>query len=100
MLGQRHERSEDQPLSVDASLRSFLLQIVLRRPVWCEQPQYTAVDLLEEPHPDREHRWRDLIAVVERAEDKALLRQANLGAGERFLARKPVAIGRHEAVRQ
>ena len=63
--------------------RRLAPQVARRRRVVLEQPQHAALDAREQPHPDVEHRRRDLVVVVEAAEHEARLRQARLRARRR-----------------
>src|SRR5262245_33663807 len=62
---------------IDTASGRLFPQVLLRRRI-AAQPQYTALDRLQQPHPYIEHLRRDLPIVVERTEDKALFRQTSL----------------------
>ena len=60
----------------NAARLGLALKIARRGGVGLGQPQHAAFDRLQQPHPDVEHLGRELVAVVEAAEDEAGLRQA------------------------
>ena len=70
---------EYQPVSIDAARLGFLTKVGLHANIRIKQPQHTAWDGVEKPHPDIEEFWRDLVAIVEAAKDEALIGEATLG---------------------
>src|SRR5258706_16326306 len=74
---------EDEPFGSDFARVGFPAQIRARLRVGLEQPQYASRKLRQQPHPDREHVGKDLVARVEAAEHEARVGQPALRAGRR-----------------
>src|SRR3569623_466967 len=78
MFGQFDIRSEDKAIRRNAALACLPPEILFRDIVCAEQPEYRAIDLGEQPHPDVENRRGDFEAVVEAAKDESVWRKAQL----------------------
>ena len=75
----RQRRREHQPRGPSGESRFRLApQIRRRRRVRIEQPQHASRYAGEQPHPDIEHRRRDLVRRVEAAEHERRFRQSAL----------------------
>src|SRR5215475_670492 len=79
MIRQRQPRREDDTLGRNSPCFSLASKIALRFWIPLEQPQHTAVHLLQKLHPDAEHIRRYLVIVVETAEYEPGLREADRG---------------------
>src|SRR5882757_2856928 len=80
VLCQRRAPGKYQSLRVNSRLLRRLTQIARRNVIFLEQPKHTAVHSLQNPHPASEYRGRDLVDIVEAAEDESFSRQSNVGA--------------------
>lgn len=67
---------KDEALRVSPPCGCFATQVGGDLRVVFKQPQYAAVDVCQQAHPDVEDVRRDLEVVVEAAEDEAFFRQA------------------------
>ncbi len=92
VIFQPHPRGKDQPIRVDAPHLRIPPQVANRGGVALQEPQHAALDLAQQPHPRIEHRRRDLVIVVERAEHKSGLGQPRLRPGWRILTDGPLRI--------
>src|SRR6516225_6996151 len=78
--------SKDQTSRINAALLCLTPQIAFGRSVVAQQPQHASRHAVQNPHPNLKYRLRDLVAVVEAAEHKTLLRQASGASCARFRA--------------
>ena len=74
----RRMRSEEKSRRIDACLRGEALQIRLRARARREQPQHGVRHARHHVHPDREHRRRQLVALVEARENERILGQTGV----------------------
>ena len=78
----------------NASRLGFAAQVVGGKTIAFQQPQHAAGNRAEQLHPHVKHLGRDLVGVVETAEDEPLLRQAALGPRGRVLGNLAPAVVR------
>ena len=83
---------EDQPVRGNAAGVRLAPEIALGRRTAIEQPQHALGCFRQEPHPDIEDRWHDLVDGVETAEDEGTVRQAAGVSGRRFSGDRPLAV--------
>jgi hypothetical protein len=77
-----------------------LAQVAFDAGMHAAQPQVAGRRLLQQPHPDVEHRRGDLVVVVEAAENEPILGKAKLATRRRALSNEPGGIAYEVAVRQ
>ena len=87
VLRQGHTRCKHQPFRRHSPGLRLPTQVGRRKTVAFQEPQHAPGNGLQQPHPHVEHLGRDLVAVVERAEDKPLLRQPAFGPRRRVRRR-------------
>ena len=75
MLFERDALREHQTSRIDGSRGGLSAKVVLGGGVVAQQPQHTSLDVIEEAHPDFEHRRRNLVAMIEATEHEPALRQ-------------------------
>ena len=80
--GRGHARGEDQAGGVDVALSRRRAQIVDRRVRVAAKRENALRRALEDAHPAIERGGRDLVVVVEAAEDELALGQRAVGAAE------------------
>ena len=78
MLFDRNVRREDQSPRIDAGSCCFAMKIALLVHRGLEQPQHAVRHGIEQPHPQGEYVRKDLVRVVEAAEDEASFGQSAL----------------------
>ena len=100
MLGPVQPRREHQPRRLDAVRSRLALQIDRLQRAAFQQPQHAAAHRVQQPHPDVEHRARNLEAVVEAAEHEARFGQAALRARRRCVRDLPPGVAGEVAMRQ
>src|ERR1700730_18319995 len=94
MLRGRQPRREHETVWIDAPRVGFVTKIVLDEIVCVQQPKHGSWDRGQETHPNAEKLRRDLVGVVERAKDEALLRETASGARQRGIRDQPMGVGR------
>ncbi len=77
MLRQLGALRKDQARRIDSASLRLAAQVAHRGLAGLQQPQHAAVDLVQKAHPDIEYVGRDLVAVVEAAEYKSIIGQAD-----------------------
>src|SRR5215468_7158544 len=92
VVGETHAGSKDDASRICAARRRLAAQVRFSLIGVTQQPENAALLGLQKPHPDIEHRRRDLPAAVERAEHEAELRQSH------FLSRRYVLGDRYLSV--
>src|SRR2546421_11053179 len=95
-----YKRSKAYPVPRDAFSLGLPSEIAHGAAVWLCQPKHAAFDMSEQPHPDGENLGRQLVGIVEAAEDKSLIRQPGFVAGRRAAGDRPRRIIWEIAVRQ
>src|SRR5476649_893721 len=80
VLRQRQFGRENQALGRDSVALAFASEVAGCPAIVFEQPQHASGNLLEQAHPTGEDFRRDLIRLIEAAEDKAIVRQPVGGA--------------------
>ena len=92
MFGWFHPWCKHQPVRCDTAGGRLAAQIVRSSLVVLEQPEDAIPNLIEQPHPQREKFRRQLVAVVETAEDECSVGQAEIGARGRHIGDRPAPI--------
>src|SRR6516165_5098672 len=100
MLSKSYTRSKNEPLRIDVSNRGLPSEIRFHQSIALQQPQYTPAHAFEQAHPNVKECWRDLVGVVERAEDKGILWKSAFGARGDPLRNLPFAVVRLITVRK
>ena len=75
MIAVTEFRGKDQATRLDAPIRGFTAQVVLRAHVSTDEPKDTPWDLLQQSHPHIKHEWVDFVMAVERTENESRLRK-------------------------
>ena len=100
MFRQRHTLRKNQALCTNASCRSFVFQIALNRWAFRNKPQYTAIHLLEDPHPNIINIRCDLVIGIEATKDEALLWQSYFRTRKPFIRYGALTVSRLETIWQ
>src|SRR5438128_12132728 len=100
MLIEARTGCEDEARRIYSTGLRLSPKIALCKDVVAQQPKHAAGYRSQEPHPNLENRLRNLVAVVEGAEDEALIRQPRLAPRLRLRGDAPRPIIDLVAIRQ
>src|SRR4029077_20907848 len=98
MFRQWHTLCKNYTFATNASRRGFVFQIAPNCWAFGDKPKYTAIHLLEDPHPNIKNIGRDLAVGIEAAKDEALLWQTYLRTCKPFIRFGPLAVRRLETI--
>jgi hypothetical protein len=92
MFGRRKAWSKNKAVRINASRGGLAEEIVLDEAVCVQEPQDRSRNRRQEAHPDIEKRRRYFVGIVERAENKTLIRQPAFGTGRRDIRNQPLGV--------